>query len=68
MAFTILILGGKIFGGKIEVFNILGQKIVEINIKDSFESIIDIINVANGTYLVKISDDFKTLNKFLIKK
>ena len=58
-------ISGLAVGSRIEVINILGETIVEINVNQTKEKI-NLTHLSNGTYFIKLSNDSNQLTKKLI--
>jgi hypothetical protein len=52
---------------KVEVYNILGQKLLEQNDNQTDSTFIDLSNLSTSSYLLKISHDNEVLEKLIIK-
>ena len=57
----------KIKEVKLELFNLVGQKIYEETIENKNKHTLDINELSKGTYLLKISDEQQTITKKIIK-
>ena len=51
----------------IKVYSLLGQKIFETNVFEVNQHSVDLSNISNGTYLIKISIGKKNIHKLIIK-